>query len=139
MIYEKEMFHYLFLHFPIALFCTAFIFELISLIKKKTIYVTFVLWNMGMAIFWSIFSIISGFITDWSLYGHMDNPLPVWTTHGSHMIVATLLYVSIFILKYLDYTNKIKLSNKVILIIHISILGFFIHGTHIGAKLADRL
>ena len=59
MIYEKEMFHYLFLHFPIALFCTAFIFELISLINEKKIYATFVLWNIGMAIFWSIFSIIS--------------------------------------------------------------------------------
>ena len=139
MIYEKEMFHYLFLHFPIALFCTAFIFELINLIDKKRKYATFVLWNIGMAIFWSFFSIISGFITDWSLYGHMESPLPVWTTHGTHMIIASILYIFMFILKYLNYSNKVKLSNNVVLFFHILILSFFIHGTHIGAKLADRL
>jgi len=139
MIYEKEMFHYLFLHFPIALFCTAFIFELINLIDKKRKYATFVLWNIGMAIFWSFFSIISGFITDWSLYGHMESPLPVWTTHGTHMIIASILYIFMFILKYLNYSNKVKLSNNVVLFFHFIILSFFIHGTHIGAKLADRL
>ena len=139
MIYEKEMFHYLFLHFPIALFCTAFIFELMNLTNKKYVYTTFALWNIGMGIFWSFFSIISGFITDWSLYGHMESPLPIWTTHGTHMIIASILYIFIFILKYLDYSNKIKLSNNMVLFFHFLILSFFIHGTHIGAKLADRL
>ena len=139
MIYEKEMFHYLLLHFPIALFATGYLFDFISFLKKDNIFYIFSLWNMGMGIFWGILSIFSGFITDWSLYGHMEDPLPLWTTHGTHMIVAIVLFLFLFIVKYMEYINKINLSKTTIIFIHSLVLAFFMHGTHIGAKLADRL
>ena len=85
MIYEKEMFHYLLIHFPIALFITGYLFDLLSFFKKNIIYNTFSLWNLGMGVFWAILTIISGFITDKSLYGHMESPFPIWTTHGTHI------------------------------------------------------
>ena len=61
MIYEKEMFHYLLLHFPIALFATGYLFDLISFFNKNNTFYTFSLWNMGMGIFWGLLSIFSGF------------------------------------------------------------------------------
>ena len=139
MIYEKEMFHYLLIHFPIALFITGYLFDLLSFFKKNIIYNTFSLWNLGMGVFWAILTIISGFITDKSLYGHMESPFPIWTTHGTHMIIASILLLTIFIIKYLKSKDKINLSLKVIIALHTLAVIFFVHGTHIGAKLADRL
>ena len=118
MIYEKEMFHYLLLHFPIALFVTGYLFDFISFLKKDNIFYVFSLWNMGMGIFWGILSIFSGFITDWSLYGHMEEPLPIWTTHGTHMIIAIVLFLFLLIVKYMAYINKINLSKTTIIFIH---------------------
>ena len=139
MLYEKEMFHYLLLHFPIALFSTGYLFDVLSFYKNNHTLYTFSLWNIGMGIFWGILSIISGFITDWSLYGHMKNPLPIWTTHGSHMIASIVIFLFLFIIKHMESINRVKISKINILILHTFILVFFIHGAHVGAKLADRL
>jgi len=139
MIYEKEMFHFLFLHFPIGLFVTGYFFDVAGYFKRNDMFYTFGLWNMGMGLFWGILSIISGFITDQSLYGHMDSPFPIWTTHGTHMITSMIFFLIIFVIKYLETKDKIILSKKVIVIIQTLAVAFFMHGTHIGAKLADRL
>ena len=139
MIYEKEMFHFLLLHFPIGLFITGYFFDVASYFKKNDILNTFGLWYMVMGLFWGILSIISGFITDWSFYGHMENPFPIWTTHGTHMIVSMLFFLFIIVVRYLEKNDRIKLSNTVIILIQTLAISFFIHGTHIGAKLTDRL
>ena len=139
MIYEKEMFHFLLLHFPIGLFITGYLFDVAGYFKRNDMFYTFGLWNMGMGLFWGILSIISGFITDQSLYGHMDSPFPIWTTHGTHMITSMIFFLIIFVIKYFETKEKIILSKKVIIIIQSLATAFFMHGTHIGAKLADRL
>ena len=139
MIYEKEMFHYLLLHFPIALFVTGYIFDCLFFLNNNNNLNNFSLWNIGMGLFWGILTIISGFITDNSLYGHMENPFPIWTTHGTHMIIAILLFIIFFILKYSKSQNKVSIPKNILFIIHSLVLLFFIHGAHIGAKLADRL
>ncbi len=139
MIYEKEMFHYLLLHFPIALFITGYIFECLDILTDHINFKKFSFWNLGMGIFWGILTIISGFITDNSLYGHMENPLPVWSTHGTHMIISIFLFFILLILKYFTLKNRIMLSSKLLFLIHSLLILFFVHGTHIGAKLADRL
>jgi len=138
-IYEKEMFHYLLLHFPIALFITGYIFDCLLFFKNNYNFNNFSLWNMGMGIFWGVLTIIAGFITDNSLYGHMENPFPIWTTHGTHMILAILFFIILFTLKYLKLKNRLSVSSNILFSMHTIIMIFFIHGTHIGAKLADRL
>ena len=139
MIYEKEMFHYLLLHFPIALFVTGYIFDCLSLLKSNNNLETFSFWNLGLGIFWGIITIITGFITDNSLYGHMESPFPIWTTHGTHMIVAISFFIILFTLRYMKLKGRIYISSNLLFIMHTAIILFFIHGTHIGAKLADRL
>ena len=100
---------------------------------------TFSYWNTALAILFSLPTILSGFITDWSLYGHMENPLPIWTTHGTHMIISIFIFIIILFLKYKKDIIDAYFSEKTIFIIHTIAIIFFIHGTHIGAKLAARL
>ena len=91
-----------------------------------------------MGIFFGGLSIISGFITDRQI-GHMDSIFPIWTTHGTHMILAVLLFLSISIIRNLNLKGKMNISLRLILFFHGLIVLFFMHGAHIGAKLADRI
>ena len=91
-----------------------------------------------MGVFWGVLSIISGFITDNEI-GHMDTPFPIWKTHGTHMIVSILFFIIILIVRNLNAKGKLNISSKIILIIQGLIVLFFIHGAHLGAKLAGRL
>ena len=136
MIYDREIYHYLFLHFPIALFVLGYFFNFAAVVFKDELFNKFSFWNLGLGIITGIATIMTGFITDDIVMGHMDNPLPVWSTHGTHMIIAVALFYILFIIKF--YWGTI-LKDKYILFIHTIILFFFIHGTHIGAKLADRV
>ena len=138
MIYEKEMYHFLITHFPIALFITGYLFDILGYFKPDLSYSRFGFWNLGMGIIWGVLSIISGLITDQEI-GHMDSPFPVWTTHGTHMIAAVLFFFGIMIMRNLNSKGKINIPHKMILLIQGLAVMFFMHGAHIGAKLAGRL
>ena len=136
MFYEKELYHYLILHFPIALFITGYIFDLLYVLIGNDLFYKFGFWNLGIGIITGVFTIITGFITDNSLVGHMENPFPIWTTHGTHMIVAIIIFYIIFLLRFFFEQN---INKKYLFIIHSLAVMFFIHGAHIGLKLADHL
>ena len=136
MIYEKELYHYLILHFPIALFITGYIFDLLYVLIGNDLFYKFGFWNLGIGIITGVFTIIAGFITDNSLVGHMENPFPIWTTHGTHMIAAIVIFYIIFLLRFFFEQN---INKKYLFIIHSLAVMFFIHGAHIGLKLADHL
>ena len=139
MLYDKELYHFLVLHFPIALFITGYLFDCVGFLIGNKMFSRFGFWNLGMGIFWGIISIITGFITDQEFIGHMDNPFPIWTTHGTHMIFAISFFLIIFIMRNLVLRGKMNIPLKIIMILHTLAIMFFMHGTHIGAKLADRL
>ena len=136
MLYEKETYHYLFLHFPIALFVTGYLFAFLAFFLKNDFFHKFSFWNLGLGVLSGFCTIITGFITDNEIMGHMDNPFPIWNTHGSHMIVSIIFFLLFLILKF--YFEK-NIKEKYFLFLHTLLLLFFIHGTHIGAKLADRI
>ena len=136
MIYEKELYHYLILHFPIALFITGYFFDLLYVLIGNDLFYKFGFWNLGIGIITGVFTIIAGFITDNSLVGHMENPFPIWTTHGTHMIISIIIFYIIFLLRFFFAQD---INKKYLFIIHSLAVMFFIHGAHIGAKLADRL
>jgi len=139
MLYEKELYHYLALHFPIALFITGYCFDLLFFIYNKYNFEQFGLWNLGLGIVWGIITIITGFITDNILVGHMESPLPIFTTHGTHMIVSIILFLILFIIRFFYIAYLSDKQKNILYFFHTLALIFFIHGTHIGAKLADRL
>ena len=135
MIYEKETYHFLVLHFPIALLTTGYLFDTVGYAISNNLFSKFGFWNMGMGILWGTISIITGFITDQDI-GHMDNPFPIWTTHGTHMICAILFFLFIFILRILVVKEKVEIPSLIIVVLHTVAVIFLMHGAHIGAKLA---
>ena len=137
MIYEKELYHNLILHFPIALLVIGYFFDFASVAFKNDLFYKFSFWNLGLGIITGIFSIITGFIKDnANVKSHITNPFDIWTTHGSNMIVAIILFYVIFIVKF--YWGSI-VNRKLLLFFHTLVICFFIHGADLGAKLAGRL
>ena len=134
-MYDKEVYHFLFLHFPIGLFITGFIFHIFYMLNhsveaadkvKEYIY-----WTMGMGIIWSILSIITGFITALeleyinSIFNISDKP------HAYIMILSTILFSILFSLRNMD--------KKIFFILHLGLVLLLIYGTHLGAKWSDRI
>ena len=66
-MYDKEVYHFLFLHFPIGLFITGFIFHIFYILNHSVEVADkikeYIHWTMGMGIIWSDLSVITGFIT----------------------------------------------------------------------------
>ena len=134
-MYDKEVYHFLFLHFPIGLFITGFIFH-VFYIFNHSVEVSdklkeYIHWTMGMGIIWSVLSIITGFITALeleyinSIFNISDKP------HAYIMILSTILFSILFSLRNMD--------KKIFFILHLGSVLLLIYGTHLGAKWADRI
>ena len=134
-MYEKEVYHFLFLHFPIGLFITGFIFHIFYILNHSVEAASkvkeYIYWTMGMGIIWSILSIITGFITALeleyinSIFNISDKP------HAYIMILSTILFSILFSLRNMD--------KKIFFILHLGSVLLLIYGTHLGAKWADRI
>ena len=134
-MYDKEVYHFLFLHFPIGLFITGFIFHVFYMLNHSVEVSDklkeYIHWTMGMGIIWSILSIITGFITALeleyinSIFNISDKP------HAYIMILSTILFSILFSLRNMD--------KKIFFILHLGSVILLIYGTHLGAKWADRI
>ena len=134
-MYDKEVYHFLFLHFPIGLFITGFIFHIFYMLNHSVEAADkvkeYIHWTMGMGIIWSILSIITGFITALeleyinSIFNISDKP------HAYIMILSTILFSILFSLRNMD--------KKIFFILHLGSVILLIYGTHLGAKWADRI
>ena len=134
-MYEKEVYHFLFLHFPIGLFITGFIFHIFYILNHSVEAASkvkeYIYWTMGMGIIWSVLSIITGFITALeleyinSIFNISDKP------HAYIMILSTILFSILFSLRNMD--------KKIFFILHLGSVLLLIYGTHLGAKWADRI
>ena len=134
-MYEKEVYHFLFLHFPIGLFITGFIFHIFYILNHSVEAASkvkeYIYWTMGMGIIWSVLSIITGFITALeleyinSIFNISDKP------HAYIMILSTILFSILFSLRNMD--------KKIFFILHLGSVILLIYGTHLGAKWADRI
>ena len=134
-MYEKEVYHFLVLHFPIALFVTGFIFNVFYLLNISSDFSEkikeYIKWTMGMGVIWSFLSIITGFITALeleymeSIFDFINKP------HAYIMILSTVIFSILFIMKNID--------KKIFFVLHLCSIILLIYGTHIGAKWADRI
>jgi len=133
MIYDKEVYHFLSLHFPIALFITGYIFHILFIFLDKIEFEQYILWTMGMGILWSLVSIITGYITAIEMEYISSFMDILQKQHSYMMILATGLFIATFIL-----INK-KINIKILLFIHSLAVILLIYGTHLGAKWAERI
>ena len=132
-MYPKEVYHFLVLHFPIALFSTAFIFDFIYVLTDKEEIQNYVCWTMGMGIIWGLISIITGYVTAIEM-GHIDSVYDVFQKeHSRNMIICVFYFIILFILK-----NK-NFNHKILLFLHTIGIIFLMYGAHLGAKWADRI
>ena len=132
-MYDREVYHFLFLHFPIALFFTGFFFHIILIFLDKIEFEQYMLWTMGMGILWSLVSIITGYITAIEME-YISSLSDIFQKQHSYiMILATALFSVTFIL------ISRKKNIKILLLIHSLAIILLAYGTHLGAKWAERI
>ena len=131
--------HPLFIHFPIALFSSAVLFDFISILFNKTELLIVSWWVMLLGFVSCVFAIITGFIDD-NLIGHFNDISPVWQNHGWVQIISILGFLSLFIWRL--KTPNLFNSRKLMLLYMTAGLinvGILFYGSHLGAELAGRI
>ena len=132
-MYDKDVYHFLVLHFPIAVLTTGYMFDILYNIFKKEEFKNYVLWMMGMGIIWGLISIITGYVTAIEM-GHIDSVYDVFQKeHSRNMIICVFYFIILFILK-----NK-NFNHKILLFLHTIGIILLMYGAHLGAKWADRI
>tara|TARA_B100001013_G_C24183389_1_gene274474 strand:- start:38 stop:436 length:399 start_codon:yes stop_codon:yes gene_type:complete len=132
-MYDKEVYHFLVLHFPIAVLTTGYMFDVLYNIFKKEEFKNYVLWMMGIGIIWGLISIITGYITAIEME-HIDSVYDIFEKkHSRNMIICVTYFTILFVLKNKDFNHKI------LLFFHTAGIGLLMYGAHLGAKWADRI
>ena len=131
--------HPLVIHFPIALFSSAVLFDCIAIVFKKNELLMTSWWVMLLALFSSVFAIITGLIDD-NIIGHLLTTFPLWDNHGLMQIISIVIFLSIFIWRT-KQPNLFDSKKHVLIYLLIGLTNVVIlfYGSHIGAILSGRI
>ena len=131
--------HPLVIHFPIALFSSAFLFDCIAIVFKKNELFMTSWWVMLFALLSSLFAIITGLIDD-NIIGHLLTTFPLWDNHGLMQIISIVIFLSIFIWRT-KKPNLFDSKNNMLIYLLIGLTNVVIlfYGSHIGAVLSGRV
>ena len=131
--------HPLVIHFPIALFSAAILFDLLFLIFNNNDFFVGGWWTMLFALVASAAAIATGIIDD-TLIGHLGSVYPLWLNHGLVQLFSCILFLTLFLWRTKDksifYDNLKKRVYTAMALIGIVILYY---GGHLGAELAGRV
>ncbi len=133
--------HPLFVHFPIALLSVGILFDYLALIFPSKSLVHAGWWNLVFGLVSAAATIITGFIAD-NVVGHMEeSPLDIFQTHGSTQLLATTLFLVLFIWRKrlkgaLPEEKKAKVLYYFLGVVAVVILFW---GGDLGARLAGRI
>ena len=131
--------HPLVIHFPIALFSAAILFDLLFLIFNNNDFYAGGWWTMLFALVASAAAIATGIIDD-TLIGHLGSVYPLWLNHGLVQFFSCILFLTLFLWRTKDksifYDNLKKRVYTATALIGIVILYY---GGHLGAELAGRV
>lgn len=131
--------HPLVIHFPIALFSAAILFDLLFLIFNNNDFYAGGWWTMLFALVASAAAIATGIIDD-TLIGHLGSVYPLWLNHGLVQLFSCILFLTLFLWRTKDksifYDNLKKRVYTATALIGIVILYY---GGHLGAELAGRV
>ena len=131
--------HLLFVHFPIALFSTAWACDLIAVSRKSRSAEHAGWWCHLFGIVSSFFAVGTGFLAD-RLFGHMSLPFPLFTTHGALQISASLIFLGLFVWRYRSGEGIPSGNGRPLyLAIAGSAVGLLFYGAHLGAQLSGRI
>ncbi|MFQ6604354.1 MAG: DUF2231 domain-containing protein [Fidelibacterota bacterium] len=132
--------HPLLIHFPIALFGLAVVFDWLALWRKDDRFEFASFWTLGFAVAAVVPVVITGFIAD-QMEGHMAEPWRILETHGSMQIVSSLLFIVQLAWRIrnrglipADRTGRI-----LYVLLGILALAGLYYGSHLGARLSGRI
>ncbi len=139
-MYRLDNIHPLFVHFPIALFATGYLFDLLGYFLKQKKFLVVGWYNLALGVLAVPFTVATGFLTD-TQYGHMQEPFPIYSSHGSLMILAGLMFIGLFARRFkhqpeLPGKENLKLFYLIAQGLALVIIFF---SSHLGAVLGDRL
>jgi len=130
--------HPLIIHFPIALFSTAVLFDILGLLLKQIELEKVGKWVMLTALISSLAAIATGLLAD-TVVGHFDSVYPFWNNHGWLQLISSFLFLLLCIWR-LKHRQALSLPEKSLyIIISSAVLGLFFYGSHLGAVLANRI
>ena len=138
MPYSLETVHPLLVHFPIALFSTGLLLDILSKLLNNEELDHAGFWTMLMALISSPFTIIAG------IFAFMEEGswLDLYQfQHGILAFISTLFLLVLFwtrIKFQLDFRYS-SLKRNIYLSLHILAVGILFYGAHLGAKAADRI
>ena len=138
MPYSPETIHPLLVHFPIALFSTGLLFDILArlLNNKELDHAGF--WTMLIALVSSPFTIIAGIIAFLEEGSFLDLSQ---FDHGILAFISTLFLLVLFWARInfqLDFRYS-SLKRNIYFFLHILAVGCLFYGAHLGAKAADRI
>ena len=138
MPYSPETIHPLLVHFPIALFSTGLLFDILArlLNNKELDHAGF--WTMLIALVSSPFTIIAGIIAFLEEGSFLDLSQ---FDHGILAFISTLILLVLFCVR-IKYEVDFRYSNlkrNIYLLFHLLAVGILFYGAHLGAQTAGRI
>ena len=133
--------HPLIVHFPIALFSTGLLFDILAHIVENDDLEAAGFYSMFMGLVSSFFAIISGIIKFFEMGSISDifNTNPGY--HGLIQLSATIILFILFGIR-IKYDVDIRFDGmkKIIyFLLHSLSVGILFYGAHLGAKTAERI
>lgn len=130
--------HPLLVHFPIALFSTGLLFDILAHILEKDDLEAAGFYSMFMGLVSGIFTMISGMIVFFEIGSISDLP---HFSHGLLQLLATIMLLILFWIRIkLDVDIRFGgMKKNIYLLLHCFSVGLLFYGAHLGAKVADRI
>ncbi len=129
--------HPMVIHFPIALLTISVLSDGAGIMIKNTSLLNAGAWNLNFGLLFAIAGIITGTIADGN-FGHMDNPFPIFSTHGSVQILSILGFAGLWVWRK-KIEPKIFISGKPYFVVGLVLVGLLHYGSHLGALLSGRI
>ena len=138
MPYSPETIHPLLVHFPIALFSTGLLFDILARLLNNEELDHAGFWTMLIALVSSPFTIIAGIIAFLEEGSFLDLSQ---FDHGILAFISTLILLVLFCVR-IKYEVDFRYSNlkrNVYLLFHFLAVGILFYGAHLGAQTAGRI
>ncbi|MEE9166183.1 MAG: DUF2231 domain-containing protein [Candidatus Neomarinimicrobiota bacterium] len=137
--WRPETVHPLFVHFPIALLSTGWLFDVMGTFLKKQSLRDSGWWCLVFGVVSTLFTIPTGFLAD-RVTGHMADPFPLYNTHGVLQITSSVLFLILLVWRW---KAQCRLPEKPLLYLYFGIGGLAVvllfYGGHLGAQLAGEI
>ena len=138
MPFSPETIHPLLVHFPIALFSTGLLFDILARLLNNEELDHAGFWTMLIALVSSPFTIIAGIIAFLEEGSFLDLSQ---FDHGIFAFISTLLLLFLFWVR-IKYEIDFRYSNlkrNIYLLFHILAVGILFYSAHLGAQTAGRI